>query len=126
MSIGMRIKELRVEHGLTQSELGEKVGVKKAAVQKWESGQVQNLKHDTIRKLCIIFGKSPSYFIFDDHELMCDERVRDGLRLIEEIERTYGEDVVRLMSLFVDLDEEHRAHVLSYASHICIIQSVRK
>ena len=46
MSIGMTIKKLRQEKGLTQEELGTLLGLKKAAVQKYESGQVQNLKHD--------------------------------------------------------------------------------
>ena len=79
MNVGMRIKQLRQERGWSQSELGEKLGVKKAAVQKWESGHVQNLKNSTIRQLCELFRKSPSFFIFDDHELMCDERISDGL-----------------------------------------------
>lgn len=43
MNAGDRIKELRILNNLTQEELGEKVGVKKAAVQKWESGITKNL-----------------------------------------------------------------------------------
>ena len=41
MKAGLIIKDLRTRAGMTQTELGEKVGVKKAAVQKWESGQTQ-------------------------------------------------------------------------------------
>ena len=125
MNVGMRIKQLRQERGWSQSELGEKLGVKKAAVQKWESGHVQNLKNSTIRQLCELFRKSPSFFIFDDHELMCDERISDGLGLLEAIQRTYGDDVISLLEMFVSLDDEHRSYVLSYASHISIVQSVR-
>lgn len=125
MNIGNRIKKLRQDKGWTQAELGAMVGVQKAAVQKWESGHVQNLKNSTIRRLCEVFGKNPSYFIFDDHELMCDERIRDGLGLLEAIQRTYGEDVIELIETFVMLDEEHRSYVLSYASHTSIVQSVR-
>ena len=126
MNVGLRIKRLRIEKGWTQAELGEMVGVKKAAVQKWESGQVHNLKNSTVRQLCEIFGKNPSFFIFDDHEMLSDERIREEVGLLDGIQRTYGEDVVKLMEMFVSLDEEHRSYVLSHTSHICIVQSVRK
>lgn len=61
MNAGDRIKELRTLNNLTQEELGEKVGVKKAAVQKWESGITKNLKRSTIQKLSEIFDVSPTY-----------------------------------------------------------------
>ena len=34
------IREARIAKGLSQEELGERVGVKKAAVSKWETGRV--------------------------------------------------------------------------------------
>lgn len=50
MTVGERIKQLRKEKGLTQEELGILLGVKKAAVQKYESGRVQNLKQETVKR----------------------------------------------------------------------------
>lgn len=61
MNTGDRIKELRILNNLTQEELGNKVGVKKAAVQKWESGLTKNLKRSVIQKLSEIFDVSPTY-----------------------------------------------------------------
>ncbi|MDE6724301.1 MAG: XRE family transcriptional regulator [Ruminiclostridium sp.] len=61
--IGNRIKQLRHEKGLTQEELGKRLGVQKAAVQKWESGAVKNLKRETLKKLSEIFEVSPAVFI---------------------------------------------------------------
>lgn len=61
MDAGDRIKELRILNNLTLEELGEKVGVKKAAVQKRESGMTKNLKRSTIQKLSEIFDVSPTY-----------------------------------------------------------------
>lgn len=63
MKMGDIIKQLRLERGLTQEELGEIVGVKKAAVQKWESGMTKNLKRSTIKKLSDYFGVTPSYLM---------------------------------------------------------------
>ena len=61
--IGSRIKQMRTERGLTQEELGKRLGVQKAAVQKWESGAVKNLKRETLKKLSEIFEVSPAVFI---------------------------------------------------------------
>lgn len=65
-NVGEYIKRLRTEKGLTQEELGNLIGVKRAAVNKWESGLVQNLKRTTIQKLADIFNVNPSSFIDGD------------------------------------------------------------
>ncbi|GHV06468.1 hypothetical protein FACS1894217_05210 [Clostridia bacterium] len=49
------IKANRIRLGLSQRELGEKVGVNKAAVQKWECGKVINLKREILVSLSNIF-----------------------------------------------------------------------
>lgn len=66
--IGNYIRKLRTEKGLTQEQLGEMVGVQKAAVQKWENGSVQNLKRATIKKLSEIFNVSPVSFVKESDE----------------------------------------------------------
>ena len=66
MKVGEYIKELRIEHGYSQEQLGKLIGVQRAAVQKWESGQVQNLKRDTIKDLCRIFNVTPNEFFQSD------------------------------------------------------------
>lgn len=38
MTTGERIRQLRIEHQMTQEELGAKVGVQKAAIYKYENG----------------------------------------------------------------------------------------
>lgn len=59
MSIGEKIKEYRISMGLSQEELGALIGVKKAAVNKYETGRVVNLKRSTIKKLSDVFNISP-------------------------------------------------------------------
>jgi len=58
-----RIKELRLQRGMTQQELGEKIGVKKAAINKYETGLVVNLKRSTIGMLADALGVSPGYLM---------------------------------------------------------------
>lgn len=66
MTVGEYIKELRLSKNLTQEDLGRIAGVKKAAVQKWESGQTQNLKRTTIKVLADYFNVSAADFVRND------------------------------------------------------------
>lgn len=69
MTIGERIKQLRINKGMTQEELGSKIGVRKQAIYKYEQGLVVNLKRDVIGKLSKALEVSPSYLMgFADDE----------------------------------------------------------
>lgn len=61
MIIGDKIKFLRQELGLTQAELGDKLGVTKQAVYKYEKDSVGNIPLDKIALMAKIFNVSPSY-----------------------------------------------------------------
>lgn len=58
-----RIKEMRKKNGLTLLEVAEYLGVQEATVQRYESGGIKNLKHDTICKLADLFGCDPRYLV---------------------------------------------------------------
>jgi transcriptional regulator with XRE-family HTH domain len=59
MTIGERIKERRIQKGMTLEELGNKVGVGKSTVRKWETGEISNIKTDKIEKLSEALNLSP-------------------------------------------------------------------
>lgn len=63
MNTGERIKTLRKEHNLTQEELGAKIGVQKAAIQKYEKGTVRNIKRDSLIKLATVLETTPEYLL---------------------------------------------------------------
>lgn len=66
MRVGDKIKSLRKAKGLTQTELGERVGVKKNAVSKWECGRVEDIPTSMIKALASLFDVPPSYLIDDE------------------------------------------------------------
>ncbi len=68
MTVGEKIKTLRKQLGMTQTELGEKLGVQKNAVSKWETGRVDDIPGSKIRSMAALFGVSPSYLIDDEEE----------------------------------------------------------
>ena len=59
LTTGEKIKQLRKQLGLTQEELGNLVGVQKAAINKYETGVVVNLKQATIASLAKALHVSP-------------------------------------------------------------------
>lgn len=63
MTTGEKIRRLRIEKGWTQQELGDRIGVQKAAVNKYEDGSVVNLKRKTIEALSAAFGVAGAWLI---------------------------------------------------------------
>ena len=55
-----KIKYLREQKGLTQEELGNLLGLKKATINKYETGTVKSIKHSTIEKMAEIFEVAPA------------------------------------------------------------------
>ena len=97
MTTGERIKKLRLEKNMSQEELGEKVGVQKAAINKYETGIVVNLKRGMIAKLADALDVSPSYLMGwdDDDEQtfwknVVDPDRDDTLRMAEELRNRPG------------------------------------
>ena len=68
MTTGEKIKMLRLRKGMSQEELGKKVGVQKAAINKYEKGIVVNLKMSTIAKLADALDVTPVYLMGIDEE----------------------------------------------------------
>lgn len=62
-SLQERIKEMRLSCGLTLLQVANKLGIKEATMQRYESGGIRNIKHETIVALAEIFGCTPSYLM---------------------------------------------------------------
>jgi transcriptional regulator with XRE-family HTH domain len=111
---------------MTQDELGEILGVKKAAVQKWESGQVVNLKQSTILKLCEVFRRSPSVFIFDHYDDYVDLETMEMNMLREHIQGIYGEDAMLVLEGYIKLPPKRKEFVTTLVEDFVILSSVTK
>ena len=100
MTMGEYIKQLRTEREWSQDELGKKVGVNRAAVQKWEKGSVENIKRTTIK-----WDEEPEQ--------------TDPINLIKE---KYGSDTYELIELFSKLNEKGKSKILEELSDMVQLQ----
>lgn len=111
MTTGERIKALRLEKNMSQEELGEKVGVQKAAINKYETGIVVNLKRGMISKLADALDTTPGYLMGweDEAEEIKDEtmrlaeelRTRPGMRLLFDATRNCTEEDMRRVAAMI-------------------------
>ena len=62
MLIGDRLKKLRQEKGLSQSELGKLIGIGKSSISCYEK-EIRNPNLDVIMALVKIFGVSADYLL---------------------------------------------------------------
>ncbi|MFQ7034328.1 MAG: helix-turn-helix domain-containing protein [Candidatus Borkfalkia sp.] len=67
-SFGEKLKELRIEKGLSQKELADLVDTSQSAIFYWENNQ-QEPKISSLKKLCIFFNVSADYLIGLEEEI---------------------------------------------------------
>lgn len=116
MNTGEKIKMLRKRAGMTQAELANRLGVRDAAVAKYETGRVTNLKRETIAKLSEVFDVSPIYLIDDDIieiETTSIDTVKRNARL-----QYYDRKMSEIENVFSELTDEQRKKVLAYANMV--------
>ena len=63
MTLGERIKQLRLERGLTQGQVGQVIGVGKTTIMKYEKGIITNMKRSSVQRLSEFFGVTPQYLL---------------------------------------------------------------
>jgi len=61
--INDRIRQRRIEMGLTLKQVAEELGVQEATVQRYESGAIKSIGHETIIELSDILHTNPSYLM---------------------------------------------------------------
>lgn len=120
--VGQRIKRLRKERKWTQEMLGAKLGVKKAAVQKYESGRVVNLKQETIKKLTDLFEVPPTTFLdCSDWDKYAEEvNLSEQVKTIELLQKHFGDGAVALVHIYSELSTLGQAKLIHDAEKLQI------
>lgn len=115
MTMGELIRYHRKRLKLSQEELGKCLHppVNKAAINKWETGAVENIKRTHIQQLAKKFNMSPC-------ELMCWENENDISKQITD------EQEHKLIAILMELNDAGKEEVLQYADYIASQNKYKK
>ena len=95
MNMGEKIKELRKARGWSQTELGQRLGLQKSAISKYERGIITKFSQEQLEEIAAVFGVSPAVlFGYSEDEA-------EMTALIKRI-RALPPDRVRQVTAFLD------------------------
>lgn len=119
---GTRIKELRTLSGMSQEELGRRVGVQRAAINKYEKGTVENIPLKTIEHIAQVFDVSPTYIVGwsgDEGNPLAIE-----VKVIQGVKKFFGSDSVDLLEDYTNLNTNGKKRVRQYLDDMCRLYHV--
>ena len=100
-----RIKKRRLELNMTLLYVAEQLGVKEATVQRYESGEIKNIKHETIVELARILQCHPAYLMGWQDDV-CTRNSK------------LSTDEKKLVSLYRELNDEGQNKLLERAESL--------
>ena len=124
VSPGARIKYLRKLTNMSQEELGRRVGLQRAAINKYEKGTVENIPTKTIEKIARVFDVSPTNLVGWNGD--ADNPLAVEVKLLQGVKRYYGGEVVDLIAMFVHLNSKGKRRVFQYAEDMILIYENEK
>lgn len=114
MHTGDVIRILRKNKKMTQGELARLLDVNKSSVQKYESGKVQNLKFEKIKKLCELFEITPFAFIYPENW--------EEVHILNENNNEFFKKIQK----YFNLTDEGKKKVLDYIEDIGAIEQYQR
>lgn len=114
MSLSSVLESRRKELNLTLLEVANRVGVSESTVQRWESGNIKNLRHDRIVRLADVLEVSPSYLMGWGEE----SEVIPGLLPLPAGEAAPDPKEARLTDLYRQLNTDGQEKLIDYADDL--------
>lgn len=116
MSISDRIYQRRIELGLTLEQVGNRAGISKATVQRYECGNIQNMRQDKIQKLARALEVTPAWLMDWDDENATAQQIDDvnllfarpELRALLVLANDYSREEIEQLIKTLTLFREHR------------------
>ena len=106
MTMGDKIRALRKQNKLTLQELGDRLGVGKSAIAKYERGEVENIPRTSIVKMAEIFGVTPEYLLaFSGDE---NSGYEPETMIREYLIAKYGEEIFRFFDRLSTMTDANR------------------
>lgn len=108
MTVGDRIKQTRIERGMTQQQLSDAVGVSKQAIFKYETNIVTNIPTDRVNAIAKCLGVKPAYLM--------------GWEIPEQKEKAAPSEEdslnAEIIKLFMGLTADQKKEALNYLRYL--------
>lgn len=120
MTVGSRIKNLRIKKNYTLDELGKMIDASRQTLHKYEQGIITNIPKEKIEKIAQVLGVNPSYIYGweNDETYYIDENTKsiaqdifenDNLRILFDASRdAKAEDLKLVTDLLLNLKEREQ------------------
>lgn len=109
MTIGQRIKKVRMQIGLSQVDLADKINVTKQTLYKYENGIVTNIPSDKIEAVANLCHVSPGYLMGWEGSSAEEPQHQDPdqavLDLYHRLDSTDQAKVVERMEVLLEADK---------------------
>jgi HTH-type transcriptional regulator, cell division transcriptional repressor len=105
MTFGERLKQIREEKGFTLAHLGTLIGVSEATIQRYESGEIKNPKHERIVALAAALGVKEGTLMGWETDVL-DEDIRILARNMQKMPTAKKRQVIRLINAMMDDDDD--------------------
>lgn len=112
MSIGERIKNRRLELGLSVDEVAEKIGKNRATVYRYESSEIEDLPTSVLEPLSKVLMTSPAYLMGWDRE---PDELDNKKSSSENSDELQNDDLIILNRNAKNLTPEQRKQLLDMA-----------
>lgn len=93
MTFGKKIKRLRENQGLTQTELGNLLGVTLKTISNYELKNLRPRKREIYEKLSTLFSVDINYLLTEEDSLILDAKEKFGYRGAREAKMLVSETV---------------------------------
>lgn len=124
-NMGDRIKRLRSENNMTLEELGNRVGVGKSTVRKWENGIIANMRRDKIAKLAVALGVTPAYLMgWESTANIPMERVPNKVESVQS--SSVSAQCKEIIEVCNQLSPHNQRKVLTYSKNLLSTQQMEE
>lgn len=109
MTVGDRIRKQRELSGISQTELAEKIAVKKQTLYKYEMNLITNIPNDVIEKIAKILNVSESYLMgWDKKDRLSNDNIELDYMLLTD------DNLRGLLLEYQRLDPDHKKMLKKY------------
>lgn len=112
--------------GMTQSDLVKASGLSKPRINQYVNG-VYEAKQDALLKLATALDINVAWLMGHDVPMEVNyEEIKKEIEICETIQQTYGEDAVKLFSIYLSLNDEGKQAALAMLQGLTTNQNYKK